>query len=140
MNLVDVLMATSLFLGTCSGVAQMGAAGAQAINQSRQQGQLQEQIEAQFLAAGAVLHQLEPASESTCTAAAQQLQRALAAALPPVPVGVQRQLSLVQAGDQVLLALASAGGPTRQRWYNPAAAGLCVADRPSAQGAIDAAP
>lgn len=139
MNLVEVVVATSLFLGACSGAAQMGAASAQAMNQARQQGQLQEQIEAQFLAAGALVHQLEPASEHSCAAAAQQLQSALAAALPPVPVGLQRQLSLAPAGDQVQLTLAGAGGLQRQRSYSPAAAGLCAADRSLGLEASDAA-
>ena len=145
MNLIEVLVASALFLGACSGAAQMGASSAQAMTQSRQQEQLQEQIEAQFLAAASLLHQVEPSPDGTCQAAAQQLHSQLAAALPALPAGLERQLSLVPASatasTQVQLTLTSEGGLRRQRWYSPAAAGLCGPGpgTPSSQEATDAA-
>ena len=149
MNLIEVLVAAALFLGACSGAAQMGASSAQAMTQGRQQEQLQEQIEAQFLAAAALVRQAEPSLDRTCDAAAQQLHSQLAAALPPVPAGLVRTLSLVPAGAaasdptsaQLQLTLTSEGGLRRQRWYSPAAAGLCGPGpgTPSSQEATDAA-
>ncbi len=145
MNLIEVVVAAALFLGACSGAAQMGASSAQAMTQGRQQGQLQEQIEAQFLAAAALLRQAESSPDHTCDAAAQQLHSQLAATLPPVPAGLVRQLNLVPASTpasaQVQLTLTSAGGLRRQRWYSPAAAGLCGPGpgTPSSQEATDAA-
>ena len=44
MNLIEVLVASALFLAACSGAAQMGASSAQAMTQGRRQGQLQEQV------------------------------------------------------------------------------------------------
>ncbi|MFM1812153.1 MAG: hypothetical protein RLZZ336_1091 [Cyanobacteriota bacterium] len=147
MNLVDVVVASALFLGACSGAAQMGASSAQAMTQVRRQGQLQEQVEAQFLAAAALLGQTEPSPDRSCEGAAQQLHSQLAAGLPPVPVGLVRQLSLVparasagaSASTQVQLTLTSEGGLRRQRWYSPAAAGLCGPDTPSRAEGTDAA-
>jgi hypothetical protein len=149
MNLIEVLVASALFLGACSGAAQMGASSAQAMTQGRQQEQLQEQIEAQFLAAASLLHQVEPSPDGTCQAAAQQLHSQLAATLPALPAGLVRQLSLVPASatastpasTQVQLTLTSEGGLRRQRWYSPAAAGLCGPGpgTPSSQEATDAA-
>jgi hypothetical protein len=146
MNLIEVLVASALFLGACGAAAQMGAASAQALTQGRQQEQLQEQIEAQFLAAAALVRQAEPGSDRSCEAAAQQLHSQLAAALPPVPVGLVRQLSLVPASAtastpasaQLQLTLSSEGGLRRQRWYSPAAAGLCVSGTPWSQEGTDA--
>ena len=125
MNLIEVVVAAALFLGACSGAAQMGASSAQAMTQGRLQGQQLEQIEAQFLAAAALLRQVEPSPDRTCDAAAQQLQSQLAASLPPVEAGVVRQLSLVPGSIHLQLTLAGEGGLRRQRWYSPAAAGLC---------------
>ena len=127
MNLIEVVVAAALFLGACSGAAQMGASSAQAMTKGRQQGQQLEQIEAQFLAAAALLRQVEPSSDRnlTCDAAAQLLQSQLAASLPPVEAGVVRQLSLVPGSIHLQLTLAGEGGLRRQRLYSPAAAGLC---------------
>jgi hypothetical protein len=147
MNLIEVVVAAALFLGACSGAAQMGASSAQAMTQGRQQEQLQEQFEAQFLAAAALLRQAEPSPDLTCATAAQQLHSQLVAALPPVPTGLVRQLSLVPASaaasdptsPQVQLTLTSEGGLRRQRWYSPAAAGLCGPGTPWRLEANDAA-
>jgi len=127
MNLIEVVVAAALFLGACSGAAQMGASSAQAMTKGRLQGQQLEQIEAQFLAAAALLRQVEPSSDLnlTCDAAAQLLQSQLAASLPPVEAGVVRQLSLVPGSIHLQLTLAGEGGLRRQRLYSPAAAGLC---------------
>ena len=125
MNLIEVVVAAALFLGACSGAAQMGASSAQAMTQGRLQGQQQEQIEAQFLAAAALLRQVEPSSDLTCDAAAQQLHSQLAASLPPVEAGVVRQLSLVPGSIHLQLTLAGEGGLRRKRLFSPAAAGLC---------------
>lgn len=125
MNLIEVVVAAALFLGACSGAAQMGASSAQAMTKGRLQGQQLELIEAQFLAAAALLRQVEPSADRTCDAAAQQLHSQLAASLPPVPAGVVRQLSLVPGQAHVQLTVAGEGGLRRLRWYSPAAAGLC---------------
>ena len=125
MNLIEVVVASALFLGACGGAAQMGASSAEAMTQGRRLGLQHEQIEAQFLAAAALLHQADAAWDSDCGIAAQRLHSQLAATLPPVQAGLGRQLSMVPASAQVQLSLVSEGGLQRQRWYSPAAAGLC---------------
>ena len=121
----------------------MGASSAQAMTQGRQQEQLQEQIEAQFLTAAAVLRQARPAPDGSCDVAAEQLHSQLVTALPPVPGGLVRELSLgpasATANPHVQVTLTSPGGLRRQRWYSPAAAGLCAPGTPSSQGGTDAA-
>jgi hypothetical protein len=139
MNLVEVVVASALFLGACGGAAQMGASSAEAMTQGRRRGLQHEQIEAQFLAAAALLHQADDARDSDCGIAAQRLHSQLAATLPPVQAGLVRQLSLVPASAQVQLTLVSEGGLQRQRWYSPAAAGLCGPGGGSAQETHDAA-
>jgi hypothetical protein len=128
MNLPEVIVAASVFLGACSGAAHMGAATAGAMTQQRQQVQQLEQIEAQFLAAAPVIHAAqaaEPAASGDCAAAAQWLQAQLEAGLPPAGAGLGRQLSLSESGEQVQLVLTAAGGLQRQRLYSPVAFGLC---------------
>jgi len=139
MNLVEVVVAAALFLGACGGAAQMGASSAEAMTQGRRRGLQQEQIEAQFLAAAALLRQVDAARDPDCGIAAQRLHSQLAASLPPVQEGLVRQLSLVPASAQVQLSLAGAGGVLRQRWYSPAAAGVCGPSGAWGQERADAA-
>ena len=130
MSLLEVIVASSVFLGACSGAAQIGAASAQAITQQRQQSQQLEQIEAQLLAVAPVMQAARAEAPqglvgSDCGAVAAWMQDRLAADLPPAGAGLERQLSLSAAGDAVQLTLAVPGGPQRQRLFSPAAFGLC---------------
>ena len=124
MTLTEVLVSASLFLGVCSGAAQMGAGTTRAMTASRERAAVLEQIEAQFLAVAPVIHAGVTVS-SSCGAAAIAMQQQLEVALPPLGTGVQRQLSLVAGGEQVLIAFTGPGGVRRQRLLTPAAYGLC---------------
>jgi hypothetical protein len=130
MSLAEVIVAAAVFLGACSGAAQMGASSAEAMTQQRQQAQQLEQIEAQFVAVAPLLRAARseaPEPGGDCAAAAQWMQAALEAALPPLEPGLNRQLSLSASGEQLQLTVAAGGKLQRQRLYSPAAFGLCGA-------------
>lgn len=132
MSLTEVIVAATVFLGACSGAAQMGAASAQAMTQQRQQAQQLEQIEAQLLAAAPVIRAAlaeapQPLGSGTCAAAAEWMQIQLEAGLPAAGSGLGRQLSLSASGEQVQLTVQGAGDLRRQRLFSPAAFGLCGA-------------
>jgi len=131
MNLVEVIVASSLFLSACGGAAQIGSSSAQAMAQSRSRSGAMESIEVQLLAVNPVLRVSDPQGDAPdgpahdCSGAARWMQQQLAAALPPLPPGVHRQISLAEAGDQVVLVLQAPDGLRRERRYSPAAFGLC---------------
>jgi hypothetical protein len=126
MNLAEVIVASSLFLGACGGAAQIGSSSAQAMAQSRHRIDVMETIEAQLLAVAPVLQGAAhdgPAHD--CGGAAQWMLQQLASALPPLPPGVERQLSLAGGGQQVMLVLRGPDGLRRERLYSPVGFGLC---------------
>lgn len=129
MNLAEVIVAATLLLSASSGAAQMGSASAAALQRSRVQAAAVEQIEAQFLAsapliaAAAAQHAPEPGAD--CAAAAQWMQQQLQGGLPPLPAGLQRQLSIAASGEQVQMLIAASGSLRRTRLLHPAAFGLC---------------
>lgn len=131
MNLVEVVAAASVFLGACSGAAQLGAASTQAMQHTRWQQQAVEQSEAQFLAAPAVLQAARQAAgwpavtPVDCPAAARWMQQQLVAGLPAPGPGIARSIDLTPQGHQVVLALRSTVGLQRVRLFSPAAFGLC---------------
>lgn len=133
MNLTEVIVAASVFLGACSGAAQMSAASAAAISQSRLRAAALEQIEVQFLAAAPVIHSgLGPSTD--CAAAARAMLQQLEASLPPLKPGLQRQLSLSASSEQVLLRFNTGSGVQRARLLAPAAFGLCGGPAPQEAG------
>lgn len=126
MNLVDVIVASSLLLGACGGAAQMGSSSAQAMAHSRSRLEALENLEAQLLAVPPVLQAAAAAGQDRdCSSAARWMQQQLVAAMPPLPQGVERQLALAPGGEQVVLVLSGPDGLRRQRLYSPVAFGLC---------------
>ena len=127
MNLAEVIVSASIFLGACSGAAQLGASSAQAMTQGRLQAQALASVEAQLLAVAPLLQTQAPAQPALdCAAAAQLMVHQLASALPAAADGLQRQLSLTASADQVRLSLSTAAGVRRERLYSPAAFGWCA--------------
>ena len=142
MNLVEVVVAATVFLGACAGSAQMGAASTAAVHQVSQRQVALEQIEAQLLTGQALLQQVDWVGLN-CTEAARAMQQQLNAGMPSAPSGLVRQVSLSADGHQVVLSVATAAtGESqpilRQRWLSPAAYGLCGADQPLMQELSDA--
>ena len=132
MNLAEVIVAASVFLGVCSSTAQMGALSAHAMAESRTRAAASEQIQAQFFAVAPVIRAGVPATSnsatSNCGLAAGAMQQQLERGLPPLGPGLQRQLSLAAGGEQVVLTISAPGGLRRQRLLTPAAYGLCAVD------------
>ena len=126
MSLAEVIVAASVFLGVCSGSAQMSALSASAMAESRARAAASEQIEAQFLAVAPVIR-AGVSVTSSCAAAAGAMRQQLELGLPPLGPGLQRQLSLAAGDEQVILAFSAPGGLRRQRLLTPAAYGLCAA-------------
>ena len=137
MNLPELIVAASVFLGACSGAAQMGAASAGAMTQSRTRTAALEQIEAQFLAAAPVIR-AGVGESADCADAAQGMQEALEAGLPPLPQGVQRQVRLTASGMHVHLEFTGSSGLQRTRLLSPVGFGLCGG--PAPQEVADATP
>jgi len=138
MNLAEVIVAATVFLGACSGAAQMGASSAQAMSSSRTRAAALEQIEAQVLAVGPLLAAARaqgPIPGSSCRDALPWLQAQLDAGLPPLATGVHRTLSVDLTGEQLHLAFSAGGGVRRLRLISPAAHGLCGLPAPSQQTA-----
>ncbi|MBM5798169.1 MAG: hypothetical protein FJ051_09220 [Cyanobacteria bacterium M_surface_9_m1_291] len=139
MNLIEVIVAASVFLGACSGAAQMGASSAAAMTSSRARTEALEQIEAQLLAVGPLIAAARaegPAPSSSCRTAVPWLQAQLETGLPPLAPGVQRAFSVDPTGEQVQIAFSAEGGVRRQRLLNPAAYGLCGASAADQQSSF----
>lgn len=120
MNLTEVLVAATVLAISASASLQVGAAAGQWSARAEQQRLAHNALEAELLAVQAQLQQLagEPVA-ADCDAAADWL----VAHLP----------ALERDGAGVRLRLQAAGGLERQRWYDPAALGLCgVASLPPA--------
>lgn len=125
MNLVEVVVAASVFLGACSGAAQLGASSTQALQQSRLQQASVEHSESQFLAVP-VLVRGAPQAVGGCAMAAQWMQQQLQAGLPALPQGFTRSVAIGPQGDQVVLVVKPPVGPQRMRLFSPVAFGLCA--------------
>ena len=127
MNLAEVIIAALIFVGACGGAAQLGASSAQAMTQGRQLALAQAGVEAQLLAVAPLLRAQAPAQPaSDCALAARAMVQQLELGLPDAAEGVQRQLSLSDRADQVLLSLNTVSGARRERLFSPAAFGWCA--------------
>lgn len=113
MTLSEILVAASLLLISSSASLQVWASGNRWSQRSEQRQQQQQLLDTELRAVEARLLQLAgtPISPSCATAAA-----VLAGQLP--------QLRLQ--GEGLLLRLHGPEGGERQRWYDPAAYGLCT--------------
>ena len=117
MNLVEILVAASMLALSASASLQVWAAGASWSQRAEQRQQQHQHLEGELLAVQARLLQLAGTPIATdCDAAAHWLTLHL-------PV-------LERHGDGVLLRLRAADGSERERWYDPAAYGLCGGDGP----------
>jgi type II secretory pathway pseudopilin PulG len=112
MNLVEVLVAASVFAISSTASFQLWVAGSSWSQRADQQGRQQGELEAQLLAVQGQLQRLagEPLA-ADCAVAADWL-------VSHLPV-LERQ------GVGVRLQLQHTDGSQRQRWYDPAAYGLC---------------
>ena len=127
MNLAEVIVSASIFLGACSGAAQLGASSAQAMTQGRLQAKALASVEAQLLAVAPLLQTQAPAQPAhDCAVAAQLMLHQLESGLPAAADGLQWQLSLTASADQVRVSLSTAAGVRRERLYSPAAFGWCA--------------
>lgn len=133
MTLVEVLVSASVFAISSSASLQLWAAGSSWSQRAEQQRAQQGQHEAALLAAEGELHvQAEllrsawlagpPAAVPTCAAAAAALLDQWSA--PAARAGGPAQLA-ARDGGLLLTVPAAAGNPSRQRWFHPAAFGLC---------------
>jgi hypothetical protein len=130
MNLIEVLVATALFLGSSGASLAIWsrAAGSLAADQQRL---LQfDRLEAELAAGEArlrdpLLRQGVPGI--SCAMVRDRLVQAIERV--PVPAGMERQLSLPPGGDLLELRLRS-GGEERLRLYSPAAFGGCGGETP----------
>jgi len=112
MNLVEILVAASMVAFSASASLQVWAAGARWTERAEQRQHQHQQLEGELLAVQAKLLQLAGTPiAADCDAAADWLTLHL-------PV-------LERHGDGVLLRLRAADGSERERWYDPAAYGLC---------------
>jgi type II secretory pathway component PulJ len=112
MTLTEILVAASLLVISASASLQVWASGSRWSLRSEQRLEQQQALEAELLAVQARLQQLAG------TPVAGDCEDAAAWLVSQLPV-LQHQ------GDGVLLRLEGAAGTERQRWYDPAAYGLC---------------
>jgi type II secretory pathway component PulJ len=112
MTLTEILVAASLLVISASASLQVWASGSRWSLRSEQRLEQQQALEAELLAVQAQLQQL---AGTAVAADCQQAADWLVGQLP----ALQRQ------GDGVLLRLQGSDGGERQRWYDPAAYGLC---------------
>ena len=125
MNLVEAMVASALFVTSSSCSLQLWSGSASWARQAEAQQQQAAQLEAALLASQAQLTALAgTAIAADCTAASSWL----AAHLQSLPSGegLVRQVS-AEPGALVRVAVSDANGLERQRWYSPAAFGLCGA-------------
>ena len=112
MTLTEILVATSLLVISASASLQVWASGSRWSLRSEQRLEQQQALEAELLAVQAQLQQL---AGTPVAGDCQQAADWLVSQLP----ALERQ------GDGVLLRLQASDGPERERWYDPAAFGLC---------------
>lgn len=125
MNLVEVLVASAMFVTSSSCSLQLWSSGASWTRQAEAKQQQAAQLEAALLASQAQLTALAGKTIATdCSAASSWLAAHVQA--QPAPSGFTLQVS-AEPGDLVLLQLSADGGEQRQRWISPAAYGMCGA-------------
>ncbi len=117
MNLVEVLMAASLLAISASASLQVWASGTSWSQRAQLRQQQQHALEVQLLAVQGRLQQL---AGTPIAADCDQAAQWLLAELP----------ELSRHGEGVLLRLQGPDGSERQRWYDPAAYGLCTPSAP----------
>ena len=127
MNLPELIVASAVFLGACSGAAQMSASSAQAMTLGRHRGAAIETIEAQFLLAESVFRAAPAPEALSCVEAAQWMQNQLEQHLERSEPALQRHLSPNASGELLRLTYAVDEGLQRTRVFSPAAYGFCAA-------------
>jgi hypothetical protein len=124
MNLADVVVGALVFTAASSASLQI-AAGSLHWAGAHQQRQNHHEAVGLALASGQLLLERRaaagPAPSADCHQAAAELAGALAEL--PLAAGLERQLQ--QHDGLVRLTISAAEQPPRQRWFSPAAYGLC---------------
>lgn len=112
MTLTEILVAASLLMISASASLQMWSSSSRWSQASEQRLEQQQALEAELLTVQAELQRLAGTPiAADCDAAADWLS--------------QRFPQLVRDGEGLLLRLSDSQGSERQRWYDPAAYGLC---------------
>ncbi|MEB3308420.1 MAG: hypothetical protein VKK98_09775 [Cyanobacteriota bacterium] len=129
MNLADVVVSALVFSAASSASLQIAAGSLQWAG-THQQRQTHQDAAGLSLAAGQLLLERRAAAAGSaplpdCDQAAAELAGALEEL--PLAAGLERQLQLQQDG-LVRLSIRAADQPPRQRWFSPAAYGLCRPD------------
>ncbi|MEX0587660.1 MAG: hypothetical protein WD136_00210 [Cyanobium sp.] len=125
MNLVEVLVAASIFATSSSCSLQLWSGSTTWARQADGRQQQAIQLEAALLSSQAQLQALAGTPiASDCDAANSWLAAHLQA--QPLAAGLTRQVS-AEPGALVRVAINGANGLQRQRWLSPAAYGLCGA-------------
>lgn len=134
MNLVEAMVASALFVTSSSCSLQLWAGSSSWARQAEERQQQSAQLEAALLANQAQLAALAGTPMAVnCTAASTWLAAHLQA--QPAAAGLERQVS-VESDALVRVRIRGAAGQERQRWFSPAAYGLC---QPPAAGGDAAA-
>jgi len=125
MTLVDVLVSASVFAISSSASLQLWAAGSSWSQRAEQRREQQNQLDATLLMAEQELQQQAellraPSAPLSCHDAAQALLAQWSA---------PGQAQLQARGDGLQLSATASDGSQRQRWFHPAAFGLC-SDQP----------
>jgi len=126
MSLLEALIAALLFALSAGASLQIWSQLSMGVIQEERQQQLTDQLDAELAAVEASLRlqsrqqlQPPPCGDTAAALHAQLSER-------PSAAGIQRQLTVLQADEALLLDLAVDGLPLRrQRLYLPAALGLC---------------
>lgn len=131
MNLIEVLIASALFLGSSGASLAIWSRAAGTLAADQQRLLQLDRLEAELAAGEARLRDpllRHGAPAVACSRVLERLVEAIERA--PVPPGLERQLSLPPPGDLLELRL-RAGGEERLRYYSPAAFGGCGVEAPA---------
>ena len=126
MKLLEVILASVVFSLASSVSLQVWSSGARWTLQAEEQRQQLMALDAEVLGLQARLHQYrgQLLAQNCATAASW-----LAAALPPLQAN----------GALLHLQVGAAAGASRERWYDPAALGVCASEEAPPEGETDAA-
>ena len=130
MNLIEVLIATALFLGSSGASLAIWSRAAASLAADQQQLLQFDRLEAELAAGEARLRDpllRHGAPGIACSLVLERLVQAIERV--PVTEGMERRLSLPPPGDLLELRLRS-GGEERLRTYSPAAFGGCGVEAP----------
>jgi hypothetical protein len=126
MNLVEAMVASAMLVTSSSCSLQLWAGSTSWVRQADLRRQQADELEVVLLSSQAQVSSLAGTPLAVdCTAASGWLAAHLQG--QPSRPGVERQVS-AEPGALVRVQVSGAGGELRQRWFSPAAYGLCGSD------------